>query len=77
MRYVADTVVPYGFGVRLTQHEQERLMISVAADLEVMARDSAAVRQQRPVLFTSLARDPGAAEVAAWARAVRGELTGG
>ena len=38
----------------------------VGASLEVMDRDSAAVRHGRPVLFTSLARDPQATEVAAW-----------
>jgi urease accessory protein len=43
----------------------------VGADLSVMARDAAAVRQGRPVLFTSLAADPSAAEVAAWVRGVR------
>ncbi len=47
----------------------------VGADLEVMARDAAAVRGGRPVLFTSLAADPGAAEVAAWVRAVRSAIT--
>ena len=40
----------------------------VGADLSVMARDAAAVRDGRPVLFTSLVTDPGAAEVAAWVR---------
>ena len=43
----------------------------VGADLSVMARDAAAVRDGRPVLFTSLAADPAAADVAAWVRAVR------
>ena len=38
----------------------------VGADLSVMARDAAAVRDGRPVLFTSLVRDPLASEVAAW-----------
>jgi urease accessory protein len=38
----------------------------VGASLEVMDRDSAAVRGGKPVLFTSLARDPQAADVAAW-----------
>ena len=42
----------------------------VGADLGVMARDAAAVRGGRPVLFTSLAADPPAAEVAAWVRSV-------
>ena len=45
----------------------------VGADLGVMARDAAAVREGRPVLFTSLAEDPLAAGVAAW---VRTGLTG-
>ena len=40
----------------------------VGADLGVMARDAAAVRDGRPVLFTSLAADPLAADVAAWVR---------
>jgi len=40
----------------------------VGADLSVMARDAGAVRGERPVLFTSLATDPAAAEVAAWVR---------
>jgi urease accessory protein len=48
----------------------------VGASLEVMARDSAAVRESRPVLFTSLAQDPGATDVASWVRSVRAELTG-
>jgi urease accessory protein len=46
----------------------------VGADLDVMARDAAAVRGGRPVLFTSLAADPGASEVAAWVRAVRSAI---
>src|SRR5581483_3639940 len=45
----------------------------VGADLDVMARDAAAVRQGRPVLFTSLREDPLAAEVAAWVRAAVGK----
>jgi urease accessory protein len=36
-----------------------------------MARDAAAVRDGRPVLFTSLVTDRRAAEVADWVRAVR------
>ncbi len=32
----------------------------VGADLDVMARDAAAVRGDRPVLFTSIRQDPGA-----------------
>jgi urease accessory protein len=42
----------------------------VGASLEVMARDASAVREGRPVLFTSLREDPQAAEVAGWVRAV-------
>ncbi|MEV0591092.1 urease accessory protein UreG [Nonomuraea cavernae] len=38
----------------------------VGADLGVMARDAAAVRGDRPVLFTSIRREPEVAEVAAW-----------
>ena len=43
----------------------------VGADLAVMARDAAAVRGDRPTVFTSLVADPAATEVAAWVRAVR------
>jgi urease accessory protein len=43
----------------------------VGADLAVMARDAAAVRGQRPTVFTSLVTDPVAAEVAGWVRTVR------
>jgi len=43
----------------------------VGADLSVMARDAAAVRGERPTLFTSLTADPVASEVAAWVRSVR------
>ncbi|SDR02803.1 urease accessory protein UreG [Thermostaphylospora chromogena] len=43
----------------------------VGADLSVMARDAAAVRDGRPVLFTSLREDRGARAVAEW---VRGEV---
>jgi urease accessory protein len=46
----------------------------VGADLDVMARDAAAVRQGRPVLFTSLACEPGAPDVAAWVRKVVAEV---
>ncbi len=46
----------------------------VGADLSVMARDAAAVRDGRPVLFTSLVGDPSAADVAAWVRGQRVEL---
>jgi urease accessory protein len=49
----------------------------VGASLEVMARDSAAVRGDRPVLFTSLAQEPSAGAVAQWVRDMRAELTGG
>jgi urease accessory protein len=34
-----------------------------------MARDASAVREGRPVLFTSLREDPLAADVAGWVRA--------
>jgi urease accessory protein len=40
----------------------------VNADLDVMARDAAAVRGDRPVLFTSIRQDPTADEVATWVR---------
>ncbi len=40
----------------------------VGADLEVMRRDAAAVRDGRPTLFTSLTQDPGASAVADWVR---------
>jgi urease accessory protein len=46
----------------------------VGADLSVMARDSAAGRNDRPTLFTSLAQPAGAREVADWVRGVRHEL---
>ncbi len=42
----------------------------VGADLGVMARDAAAVRGERPTLFTSLAADPAASQIAAWVRTV-------
>jgi urease accessory protein len=42
----------------------------VGASLEVMAHDAAAVRQGRPVLFTSLREDPSASAVADWVRTV-------
>ncbi|MGP3928699.1 urease accessory protein UreG [Nonomuraea sp. KM88] len=38
----------------------------VGADLGVMARDAAAVRGERPVVFTSIRRDPAAGDVAGW-----------
>jgi urease accessory protein len=47
----------------------------VGADLEVMRRDAAAVRADRPTLFTSLAADPGARAVADWVRGVRHALS--
>ena len=47
--------------------------VLVGASLEVMARDAAAVREGRPVIFTSLREDPLAAEVAAWVRAAVSE----
>jgi urease accessory protein len=49
----------------------------VGASLQVMDADAAAVRQDRPVLFTSLVADPTAASVAQWVRAVRAELAAG
>jgi urease accessory protein len=42
----------------------------VSADLDVMARDSAKVRGNRPVAFTSLREHPGAPEVTAWVREI-------
>ncbi|HEY3632579.1 MAG TPA: urease accessory protein UreG [Jatrophihabitantaceae bacterium] len=41
----------------------------VGADLDVMARDAAAVRDGRPTLFTSLTDDPTARDVADWVSA--------
>jgi urease accessory protein len=46
----------------------------VGADLEVMRRDAAAGRGQRPTLFTSLTHDPAAREVADWVRGVHHTL---
>jgi urease accessory protein len=43
----------------------------VGADLEVMARDAAAKRGDRPVVLISLAGDPVATPIAAWVRAQR------
>jgi urease accessory protein len=43
----------------------------VGADLAVMQHDAQAVRDGRPVIFTSLTADPLAADVAAWVRACR------
>jgi urease accessory protein len=40
----------------------------VGADLEVMRRDSAAVRAGRPFVFSSLTEDPAATPVLAWVR---------
>jgi len=40
----------------------------VGASLEVMDRDAAAVRQGRPVIFTSLRENPAASTVAEWVR---------
>ncbi|MEI4272909.1 urease accessory protein UreG [Klenkia sp. LSe6-5] len=40
----------------------------VGADLDVMRRDSAAVRADKPTLLISLREDPAATEVAAWVR---------
>ena len=40
----------------------------VGADLSVMDRDAGAVRNGRPTLFTSLAEDPSAQDVAEWVR---------
>ncbi len=40
----------------------------VGADLDVMKRDSAAVRGDRPTVFLSLRQDPRAAAVARWVR---------
>ncbi|MCW2541596.1 MAG: urease accessory protein UreG [Frankiales bacterium] len=47
----------------------------VGASLDVMARDAAAVRGGRPVLFTSLVTDPSAGTVAHWVRSIHSELT--
>lgn len=41
----------------------------VGADLDVMARDAAAKRGERPVAFISLRDEPGATAVAEWVRA--------
>lgn len=41
----------------------------VGADLAVMARDAAAVRDGRPTVLQSLTQDPAASEVLAWVRA--------
>lgn len=40
----------------------------VGADLEVMRRDAAAVRDDRPAVFLSLTQDPAATPVLAWVR---------
>ncbi len=47
----------------------------VNADLDVMRRDAAAARGDRPTLFTSLTVDPTAAEVADWVRQTHSVLT--
>lgn len=51
----------------------------VHADLEVMRRDAAAKRGERPTLFVSLAEHPGAPAVAGWIRKLLAErrLTAG
>ncbi|HEV2343842.1 MAG TPA: urease accessory protein UreG [Actinocrinis sp.] len=51
----------------------------VHADLEVMRRDAAAKRGERPTLFTSLAEHPGAPAIADWIRKLLAErrLTAG
>jgi urease accessory protein len=48
----------------------------VGADLAVMDRDATGVRDGRPVLFTSLRADGGAAPVADWVRATVAKLAG-
>jgi urease accessory protein len=48
----------------------------VGASLEVMDRDAAAVRQGRPVIFSSLREDPQASAVTAWVRAALAERAG-
>jgi urease accessory protein len=47
----------------------------VGADLAVMDRDATAVRDGRPVLFTSLAQDPNATSVADWVLETVGALS--
>ncbi|WP_143342331.1 urease accessory protein UreG, partial [Crossiella equi] len=47
----------------------------VGADLDVMARDAAAIRGELPVLFSSLREDPAASGVAAWVHGVLAELS--
>jgi urease accessory protein len=47
----------------------------VGADLDVMARDSAAVRGELPTVFLSLADNPDAAAVAVWVRDLLPALT--
>jgi urease accessory protein len=49
----------------------------VGASLEVMDRDAAAVRQGRPVVFTSLREDPGAGAVTEWVREALRHWTAG
>jgi urease accessory protein len=48
----------------------------VGASLEVMDRDAAAVRQQRPVIFSSLREDPRAGPVASWVLAALADKAG-
>lgn len=49
----------------------------VGADLTVMSRDAKAVRDGRPVLFTSLREDPRAHAVAEWVLSVRSAWVAG
>jgi urease accessory protein len=49
----------------------------VGADLEVMRRDAAAKRAERPTAFMSLTEHPDAPAVAGWIRALLVERTGG
>ena len=44
------------------------IAVQVRSDLEVMRRDAAAQRGERPTLFTSLVEDPMATTVAGWVR---------
>src|SRR5229473_1547108 len=78
--YVIDVAggdkVPRKGGPGITQSDllvinKTDLAALVGADLSVMDRDAAAVRGDRPTVFTSLAADPVATEVAAWVRTVR------
>lgn len=49
----------------------------VGADLSVMQRDAAKVREGRPTVFTSLTQDPAATPVLAWVREQIQEFTAG